>query len=54
MRFPSTKRDPRAHIKPLEQTLRLLNEQADEIWVVELLVLTPQERRRLLASTTYL
>ena len=48
------KRDPLEHTRASEQALRLFNEQADEIWVVELLVLTPQERRRLLASTTYL
>ena len=52
MRTPLTKLEPREHTKASEQTLRLCNEQAGEIFIVGLLDTTPQERPRLLASTT--
>ena len=54
MRFPLIKRDPFLQTKLLVQALRLFIEQTDGVLVDELLVPTPQERPRLLASTTYL
>jgi hypothetical protein len=48
------KRDPLVHTRASEQAIRLFNEQTDGILVVELLVLTPQERFRFLATITYL
>ena len=54
MSFPLNKRDPRWQTISFEQTLRLFNEQTDEVLVVELVDPTPQVRPRFLASTTYL
>ena len=54
MRFPLLKRVPRTHTTELRQILRLSDEQTDEVLVVELIALTPQERPRFLASTEYL